>query len=110
MPISGDLYKKIGRSAAGPVCIVAAYDRTSDAIVGLTASSFVTLSFDPPMVMFALQQNADSYSAIVSSGFKSVMTRASSSAAEISWCPGRLDMPPTSTMSWPRSGRRSRCV
>ena len=56
MPILGDLYKKIGRSAAGPVCIVATYDRSSDRIVGLTASSFVTLSFDPPMVMFALSK------------------------------------------------------
>jgi len=67
MPIPGELYKQIGRSAAGPVCIVAAYDRNTDAIVGLTASSFVTLSFSPPMVMFALQQSADSYSSIVSS-------------------------------------------
>jgi len=67
MPILGELYKQIGRSAAGPVCIVAAYDRNTDAIVGLTASSFVTLSFNPPMVMFALQQSADSYSSIVSS-------------------------------------------
>ena len=67
MPISGELYKQIGRSAAGAVCIVAAYDRTSNAIVGLTASSFVTLSFDPPMVMFALQQNADSYASLVAS-------------------------------------------
>jgi flavin reductase ActVB len=67
MPIPGDLYKELGRSAAGPVCIVAACDRTTGAIVGLTASSFVTLSFDPPMVMFALQQNADSYASIVSS-------------------------------------------
>jgi flavin reductase ActVB len=67
MPIIGELYKQIGRSAAGPVCIVAAYDRNTDAVVGLTASSFVTLSFDPPMVMFALQQSADSYSSIVSS-------------------------------------------
>jgi flavin reductase (DIM6/NTAB) family NADH-FMN oxidoreductase RutF len=67
MPIPGDLYKKMGRSAAGPVCIVAAFDRNTDAIVGLTASSFVTLSFEPPMVMFAIQQSADSYAAIVSS-------------------------------------------
>src|SRR6266478_1999368 len=67
MPVSGELYKQLGRAAAGAVCIVAAYDRTTDAIVGLTASSFVTLSFDPPMVMFALQQNADSYASIVSS-------------------------------------------
>jgi len=67
MPVPGDLYKRIGRSAAGPVCVVAALDRNSETIVGLTASSFVTLSFDPPMVMFAIQQNADSYASIVSS-------------------------------------------
>ena len=67
MPIPGDLYKKLGRSTAGPVCIVAAFDRVTDTIVGLTASSFVTLSFDPPMVMFALQHNADSHASIVSS-------------------------------------------
>jgi flavin reductase (DIM6/NTAB) family NADH-FMN oxidoreductase RutF len=66
MPITGDHYKQVGRTAAGSVCIVAAYDRTTDAIVGLTASSFVTLSFEPPMVMFALQRNADSYQSIVS--------------------------------------------
>jgi len=67
MPIAGDLYKQLGRTAAGSVCIVLAYDRSTDAIVGLTASSFVTLSFEPPMVMFALQQKADSYASIVSS-------------------------------------------
>jgi flavin reductase ActVB len=67
MPIAADLYTQLGRTAAGSVCIVAAYDRITDSIVGLTASSFVTLSFDPPMVMFALQQNADSYASIVSS-------------------------------------------
>lgn len=67
MPITGDLYKAIGRTGAGSVCIVAAHDRNTDVIVGLTASSFVTLSFEPPMVMFAIQQKADSYQSIVSS-------------------------------------------
>jgi flavin reductase ActVB len=67
MPISGELFKQIGRSAASPVCIAAAYDRHTGAIVALTVSSFVTLSFDPPMVMFALQKSADSYSSIASS-------------------------------------------
>lgn len=67
MPVSRDVYKQIGRTAAGSVCVVAAYDRVTDSIAGLTASSFVTLSLDPPMVMFALQQNADSYATIVSS-------------------------------------------
>ena len=67
MPVSGEVYKQIGRNAAGPVCIAAAYDRATGAVVALTASSFVTLSFEPPMVMFAIQQHADSYVSIVSS-------------------------------------------
>jgi flavin reductase ActVB len=67
VPISGDLDRQIGRSAAGAVSIVAAYDRTTDQVVGLTASSFVTLSFDPPLVMFAIQHNTTSYASMVSS-------------------------------------------
>jgi len=67
MPISGEEYTQIGRSAAGAVSIVAAYDKATDVIVGLTASSFVTLSFDPPLVMFALQQQAASYTSMVAS-------------------------------------------
>ena len=67
MPISGESYKQLGRSAAGPVSVIAAFDRTTDKIVGLTVSSFVTLSFDPPLVMFAIQHSADSYSSVVSS-------------------------------------------
>ncbi|MDQ3812078.1 MAG: flavin reductase family protein [Chloroflexota bacterium] len=67
MPISGEIYKQLGRSAAGPVSVVAAFDRASDTIVGLTVSSFVTLSFDPPLVMFAIQHSADSYRSMVSS-------------------------------------------
>jgi flavin reductase ActVB len=67
MPISGELYKQIGSAAAGAVSVVAAYDRNSDAVVGLTASSFVTLSFDPPLVMFAIQHDTGSYTSMVSS-------------------------------------------
>src|ERR1051326_2422228 len=67
LPISGDVYKQIGRSAAGAVSVVAAYDRTTDRVVGLTASSFVTLSFEPPLVMFAIQHSAGSYASMVSS-------------------------------------------
>ena len=67
MPISGEVYKQIGRSAAGAVSIVAAYDRTTEQVVGLTASSFVTLSFDPPLVMFAIQHSTGSYTSMVSS-------------------------------------------
>jgi flavin reductase ActVB len=67
VPISGDTYKQIGRASAGAVSVVAAYDRVNKGIVALTVSSFVTLSFDPPLVMFAIQHNADSYASIVSS-------------------------------------------
>ncbi len=67
MPISGEVYKQIGRATAAGVTVIAAYDRTSDKAVGLTASSFVTLSFNPPLVMFCIQQTADCYASMVSS-------------------------------------------
>ncbi len=67
MPISGEVYKQIGRSTAAGVSVIAAYDRTTGKAAGLTASSFVTLSFNPPLVMFCIQQNSDCYSPMVSS-------------------------------------------
>jgi 3-hydroxy-9,10-secoandrosta-1,3,5(10)-triene-9,17-dione monooxygenase reductase component len=66
MPISGDNYRQIGRALAGAVSVVMAHERGSHAMVGLTVSSFVTLSFEPPLVMFAIQHDANSYPAIVS--------------------------------------------
>lgn len=66
MAITGETYQRIGRAAAGAVTIVATRDR-NDALVGLTVSSFVTLSFDPPLVMFAIQHDASSYPSIVAS-------------------------------------------
>jgi len=67
MPISGDIYKRIGQAAAGAVSVVTAYERSGNEVVGLTVSSFVTLSFEPPLVMFAIQHNANSYPSIVAS-------------------------------------------
>jgi flavin reductase (DIM6/NTAB) family NADH-FMN oxidoreductase RutF len=67
MPVSGDIYKSIGRAAAGAVSVVTAFDRAGTSVVGLTVSSFVTLSFDPPLVMFAIQHNANSYPSLVAS-------------------------------------------
>lgn len=66
MPITGDNYRQIGRALAGAVSVVMAHERGDHAMVGLTVSSFVTLSFDPPLVMFAIQHDANSYPAIVS--------------------------------------------
>lgn len=65
MPISGEAYRQIGRALAGAVSVVTARERGSNAVVGLTVSTFSTLSFDPPLVMFAIQHNANSYPAIV---------------------------------------------
>jgi flavin reductase ActVB len=67
MPISGEVYKELGRAAAGAVSVVAAYSPADNGIVALTVSSFGTLSFDPPLVMFAIQHNADSYTTMVES-------------------------------------------
>lgn len=67
MAISGEAYKRIGRTTAGAVAIVTALQHGGSGIVGLTVSSFVTLSFDPPLVMFAIQRNANSYPSILSS-------------------------------------------
>ena len=60
------LYKQIGRTLAGAVSVVTTRERGTDAIMGLTVSSFVTLSFEPPLVMFAIQHDANSYPAVVS--------------------------------------------
>ncbi len=42
-------------------------ERSSGKSKDLTVFSFLTLSFDPPLVMFSIQQNADSYVPMVSS-------------------------------------------
>jgi flavin reductase ActVB len=66
MPISAGDYRDLGRALAGAVSVVSARERDSDSVVGLTVSSFVTLSFNPPLVMFAIQHDANSYPAVVS--------------------------------------------
>lgn len=47
--------------------MVAADDHERAAIIALTVSSFVTLSFDPPLVMFAIQHDTASYASMVTS-------------------------------------------
>lgn len=66
MPVSGEDYQRIGRALAGAVSVVAVRERGTDTLMGLTVSTFVTLSFDPPLVMFAIQHDANSYPAVVS--------------------------------------------
>ena len=47
--------------------IVAAHTQDRSEIIALTVSSFVTLSFEPPLVMFAIQHNTASYAPMVTS-------------------------------------------
>lgn len=67
MPISGENYRDIGRSAAGAVSVVAAYNADGSGVAALTVSSFVTLSFDPPLVMFAIQHAGAGFRSMVES-------------------------------------------
>jgi flavin reductase ActVB len=67
MPISSDVYKQLGRAAARPVSVLLTFDAAKDRAVGLTVSSFATLSLDPPLVMVAIERDAESYAALVSS-------------------------------------------
>jgi flavin reductase (DIM6/NTAB) family NADH-FMN oxidoreductase RutF len=67
MPIDGETFKRLGRSTAGAVSVISAHDRTGDHIVALTVSSFATLSYEPPLAMFAIQHSADSYTSMVGS-------------------------------------------
>ncbi len=67
MAISGEAYRQIGRSAAGAVSIVTTFDGDARGVIGLTVTSFVTLSFEPPLVMFAIQHNASCYPAMIAS-------------------------------------------
>jgi flavin reductase ActVB len=65
MPIPGELYRQLGRASAGAVSVVATFEADSKAIVGLTISSYVTLSYEPPLVMYAIQRHTASYAPMV---------------------------------------------
>jgi len=67
VPVSADQYRQIGRACAGAVSVITVLDQASSAVVALTVSSLVTLSFDPPLVMFAIQKNASSFPSIIAS-------------------------------------------
>ena len=67
MPISGEVYRQLGRASAGAISVVAALDHERSGVIALTVSSFVTLSFEPPLVMFAIQHDTASYASMVTS-------------------------------------------
>jgi flavin reductase (DIM6/NTAB) family NADH-FMN oxidoreductase RutF len=67
VPVSADQYRQIGRACAGAVSIITVLDQAGNAVVALTVSSLVTLSFDPPLVMFAIQKYASSFPSMIAS-------------------------------------------
>jgi flavin reductase (DIM6/NTAB) family NADH-FMN oxidoreductase RutF len=55
-----ELRNALGRFATG-VCVVTAMSDTKQAL-GMTANSFSSVSLDPPLVLWSLQNNSDVYS------------------------------------------------
>ena len=66
--VSAETYRAIGRALGSTVSVITGLDEQSGTGVGLTVSSLVTLSLDPPLVLFAVNKAAQSYPAIVGGG------------------------------------------
>lgn len=56
-----DLRNALGRFATG-VCIISTATREGEAL-GLTANSFASVSLDPPLVLWSLQNNSEVFNA-----------------------------------------------
>ena len=67
MNIDGrELRNALGRFATG-VCVITAVDNNGNAL-GMTANSFSSVSLDPPLVLWNLQNGSDVYDAFASPG------------------------------------------
>jgi flavin reductase ActVB len=66
MPVSMETFKSVQALLAGAVTIVTTRD-TAGQPWGLTATSFCSLSLDPPLVVVCLARSADSYNAFLNS-------------------------------------------
>jgi flavin reductase ActVB len=64
MPISADTFKDVQSYLAGAVTIVTTRDEEGKPW-GFTATSFCSLSLDPPLVLVCLAQSADCYPAFL---------------------------------------------
>ena len=61
MSIDGrELRNALGRFATG-VCVITTVSESGEAL-GLTVNSFASVSLDPPLVLWSLQNNSDHYS------------------------------------------------
>lgn len=65
-----ELRNALGRFATG-VCVITTVTDTQQA-VGMTANSFSSVSLDPPLVLWALQNNSDIYQAFATPRYFSI--------------------------------------
>lgn len=67
MSIDGrDFRNALGRFATG-VCVITTLNEKGEAI-GMTANSFASVSLDPPLVLWSLQNGSDVYDAYAATG------------------------------------------
>ena len=71
MPVSAQTFKGVQALLAGAVTIVTTRDEAG-LPWGLTATSFCSLSLDPPLIVICLARSADCYTAFLSSPFFAV--------------------------------------
>ncbi|MBV9228060.1 MAG: flavin reductase family protein, partial [Chloroflexi bacterium] len=71
MPISAHIFKGVQASLAGAVTIVTTRDEAG-LPWGFTATSFCSLSLDPPLILTCLARSADCYSAFLDNPFFAV--------------------------------------
>lgn len=67
MPIDSEAFRRLGCATVGSVSIISAHGPDEFGVVALTVSSFVILSLQPPLAMFAIQNSADSYASMAES-------------------------------------------
>jgi len=67
---SRELRNALGRFATG-VCIISAVTPQGEAL-GLTANSFASVSLDPPLVLWSLQNNSEVFSAFSTPRFYAI--------------------------------------
>ena len=71
MPVPDDLYKKALAQFASGVAVVTAKGQDG-ALCGLTASSFCSVSLEPPLVLVCVDRSAASHSGIATAGWYGV--------------------------------------
>ena len=84
-----ELRNSLGCFATG-VCVITAVDADGDA-VGITANSFSSVSIDPPLVLWCLQNGSDTYDTYATPRYFAINVLASEQLALSTECARRGD-------------------